>query len=291
MDQRLIKNPLGFWEIKNKPTSDALHQYYAEKYYQEAKGGYEFEYTFDELQYFRTKLEQRLEVIKKYIGYNEGALLDVGCGEGHTLAFFRDLGWSVKGIDFSSAGVHSQNPDCLDLLTTGDIYKLLLEEISANHSYDVIWLQNVLEHVIDPIALLHSLRRIISSGGLAVITVPNDCSFTQIAALEHRHINNKFWIVPPDHLNYFNSESLRNVVESTGFNCVELHGDFPIDWFLFHPGSNYIHDNGVGKAAHKARVQLENMIHQQPIEDVINFWSACGKIGVGRDLTIFLSPR
>jgi 2-polyprenyl-3-methyl-5-hydroxy-6-metoxy-1,4-benzoquinol methylase len=34
-----------------------------------------------------------------------GRLLDVGCGEGCALAFFREHGWSVKGVDFSSAGV------------------------------------------------------------------------------------------------------------------------------------------------------------------------------------------
>lgn len=291
MDHRLIKNPLGFWEIKSKPTPDTLHHYYAKKYYQEAKGGYEFEYNLDELKYFRIKLEQRLAVIQHFIGDSPGTLLDVGCGEGHTLSFFRDLGWSVKGLDFSSAGIQSNNPECMDHLITGDIYQLLIKEISEYHSYDVIWLQNVLEHVIDPIELLHSLRKIISSDGLAVITVPNDCSSTQNAALKNGHIDNKFWIAPPDHLNYFNSDSLRNTVESTGWNCEELQADFPIDWFLFHPGSNYIRDRDVGKSAHQARVQLENMIHQQPIEDVINFWSACGKVGIGRDLTVFLSPK
>ena len=71
---------------------------------------------------------------------------------------------------------------------------------------------------------------------------------------------------------------------------MDVVGDFPIDWFLFHPGSNYIRDKAVGKNAHFARVQIENHIHQQPIKDVIEFWSAAAKIGVGRDLTIFLRP-
>lgn len=56
MDQRLKKHPLGFWEIAAKPILHALQQYYADKYYQEAKGSYELEYDKDELLYFKAKL-------------------------------------------------------------------------------------------------------------------------------------------------------------------------------------------------------------------------------------------
>lgn len=293
MDQRLRKHPLGFWEIAVKPTSQELHQYYADKYYQEAKGSYELEYTKDELLYFRAKLEQRSTVLQHYLSVLSGRakrLLDVGCGEGYALAFFREQGWLVKGIDFSSAGVESKNPSCSDVLVTGDIFALLKAEIVTGETYDVVWLQNVLEHVIDPLDLLRSLRKLVSSGGLAVVTVPNDCSLTQHGALAHQHIDNAFWVAPPDHLTYFDHDSLKNAANETGWECVEILGDFPVDWFLFHPGSNYVRDKSAGKAAHKARVQIENLINERPIEDVLRFWSATAKLGIGRDITAFLRP-
>lgn len=293
MDQRLKKHPLGFWEIAAKPTSQELRQYYADKYYQEAKGSYEREYTKDELLYFRAKLEQRSIVLQHYLSVLSGRpkrLLDVGCGEGYALAFFREQGWLVKGIDFSAAGVESKNPSCSDALVTGDIFALLKAEMATGETYDVVWLQNVLEHVIDPLDLLRSLRTLVFPGGIAVVTVPNDCSITQRAALAHQHIDNAFWVAPPDHLTYFDHESLTNTVNETGWECVEILGDFPVDWFLFHPGSNYVRDKSAGKAAHKARVQIENLIHKQPIEDVLRFWSATAKLGIGRDITAFLRP-
>lgn len=293
MDQRLRKHSLGFWEIAVKPTSQELYQYYADKYYQEAKGSYELEYTKDELLYFRAKLEQRSMVLQHYLSSLSGRpnrLLDVGCGEGYALAFFREQGWSVKGIDFSSAGVESKNPSCSDALVTGDIFALLKAEIAMGETYDVVWLQNVLEHVVDPLDLLRSLRTLVSSGGLAVVTVPNDCSITQHGALAHQHIDNAFWVAPPDHLAYFDHDSLMSTANETGWECVEMLGDFPVDWFLFHPGSNYVRDNSAGKAAHKARVQIENLINERPIEDVLRFWSATAKLGIGRDITAFLRP-
>lgn len=293
MDQRLRKHPLEFWEIACKPTPQELQQYYANKYYQEAKGSYELEYGKDELLYFQAKLEQKYAVLRHSLPQgceSRGRLLDVGCGEGYTLAFFREKGWSVKGVDFSSAGVESKNPGCIDALVTGDIFAQLKAEISASETYDVVWLQNVLEHVLDPLDLLRSLRTLVSPGGLAVVTVPNDCSVTQRGALIHQHIDSAFWVAPPDHLNYFDSDSLANAANETGWDLVEMLGDFPVDWFLFHAGSNYVRNKSAGKEAHKARVQIENLIHEQPIEDVIRFWSATAKLGFGRANTAFLRP-
>lgn len=291
MDRRLIKHALGYWEIADRPTTRELQDYYAGKYYQEGKGSYELAYSKDELSYFRAKLEQRYAVLQRHISFlngNKGRFLDVGCGEGYALAFFRAQGWAVKGIDFSSAGVESKNPDCADALTTGDVFSLLKAEIAAGNTYEVVWLQNVLEHVLDPLDLMRSIRQLVARGGLAVVTVPNDCSVTQRGALDNEHIEDAFWVAPPDHLTYFDHISLENAATETGWDCVEMLGDFPVDWFLFHPGSNYVRDKSLGKAAHLARVQIENLLHQQPMEDVIRFWSAAAKVGVGRDITAFL---
>ncbi len=293
MDRRLKKHPLGFWEIDPKPTPKELQMYYANKYYQEAMGGYEAEYSPEELSHFQAKLEQRHAVLQHHLsqtGGNAGTMLDVGCGEGYALAFFREHGWTVKGFDFSSAGVESKNPGCIDVLKTGDVFEHLEAEIKAGVSYDVVWLQNVLEHVIDPIALLRSLRTLIAPNGIAVVTVPNDCSITQRAAIEHQHIDHAFWVAPPDHLSYFEHNSLIATANETGWASLDVLSDFPVDWFLFHSGSNYVRDKSAGKAAHKARVQIENYIHEQPIEDVLRFWSATAKLGIGRNITAFLRP-
>jgi|LauGreSuBDMM15SN_2_FD.fasta_scaffold15112_2 2-polyprenyl-3-methyl-5-hydroxy-6-metoxy-1,4-benzoquinol methylase len=289
-DLRLKKNTLGYWEISNKPTPGELQEYYAKKYYQECNGSYELDYSEAELKYFNAKLEQRWGVLKKYFiaDDQEKRFLDVGCGEGYALAFFRKLGWGVRGIDFSSAGVQSKNPSCLDALVIGDIFQLLENEIDGNTSYDVIWLQNVLEHVLDPLNLLKLLQKLVAPSGFLVVTVPNDFSITQQTALFKKHIDIPFWVAPPDHLTFFDQSSLKNIANATNWKCEVMLGDFPIDWFLFHPKSNYIRDKLAGKSAHNARVEIENMIHENPLEDVISFWSSAAKLGLGRDITAFL---
>jgi 2-polyprenyl-3-methyl-5-hydroxy-6-metoxy-1,4-benzoquinol methylase len=214
--------------------------------------------------------------------------LDVGCGEGFTLSFFKNLNWEVKGFDFNSHGLEAQNPDCLGYIVTGDIFSLLESEISSNQKYEIIWLQNVLEHVLEPISLLKKLHVLMSPNGITVISVPNDFSTLQQKALEHGHINQKFWVALPDHLSYFNYNSLFKVVEATGWNCLEILADFPIDWFLFNPHTNYIRDKNVGKAAHSTRVELENLIHTQSADKVNIFYAALARLGFGRNLTAFI---
>ena len=295
MNSRLKKNQIGFYELAQKPTNEELKEYYEKKYYQEAKGSYELEYTSEELEFFKVCLEQNEAVINVHCPLLKNSqtktLLDVGCGEGYTMKHFKDQGYSVKGIDFSSAGMESKNPECLDSLIVGDVGELLKEEIDSSNQYDIIWLQNVLEHVLEPIELLKSLRNLVSSEGIAVITVPNDYSNIQKEALERGHIDEEFWVVLPDHLSYFDSKSLINISLKTGWNVNDLLGGFPIDWYLFHPGSNYISNRSVGKDAHFARVQLELLFSKKPIEDVLSFKQSLAKIGSGRDLTIFLTPK
>lgn len=288
--RKLRRNALGYWEVENKPSEKELQDYYARKYYQEAKGSYEHAYTASELRYFRAKIEQRWSVIRRFIA-GPGSLLDVGCGEGYTLAFFRELGWAIRGLDYSSAGIESKNPLCRDALVTGDLFQLIEQEFLSRSKYELIWLQNVLEHVIDPVRLLDALRRIISPGGMLIVTVPNDFSDVQLSALEKGLIDSEFWVALPDHLSYFSRTGLANIGEATGWACVEVLADFPIDWFLYHPGSNYVRNKAAGKPAHAARVELENLINRRPVEDVVNFYSALARIDMGRDLTAFYRPR
>jgi 2-polyprenyl-3-methyl-5-hydroxy-6-metoxy-1,4-benzoquinol methylase len=291
---KIKKNPLGFYEIAKKPTTVELEEYYAKKYYQNALGSYEHAYSDDEYRYFENKLKQHhiaaLNALDVGVDFS-GNFLDVGCGEGFSLNYFKRHGFKTKGLDFSSAGVEKENPGCLDCLTTGDLFELLEQEVKSNIRYDIIWVQNVLEHVLDPVGLMKTLHRLVSKKGIAVITVPNDFSIVQNEALDIGHIKTQFWVSPPDHLTYFNYNSLKNIAKNTGWKVCDLLGDFPVDWYLYHPDSNYVDNPSVGKKAHLARVQLENLFSRStPTLEIIELWRAMAKVGSGRDLTIFISP-
>lgn len=292
IDFRVQRHPLGYLEAANKPDPDALRAYYAERYYQSEQGNYRASYSDLELRYIDNKVHQKAEMVRELCPSLPpgGRMLDVGCGEGFALAYFRKRGWQVGGLDYSAAGMSAMNPSCLDALQTGDLMSLLKARIDAGERYHLVWLTNVLEHVPDPPSLLHQLRRLIGENGVLVVTVPNDFSALQNHLIDHHFIDQPFWIALPDHLAYFDRESLMSVARASGWSCAAMLADFPIDWFLLHSGSNYVRDRSCGPEAHRARMECENLLGMQPVDKVNRFYSAMADVGMGRDITAFLVP-
>lgn len=126
--------------------------------------------------------------------------------------------------------------------------------------------------------------------GIAVVMVTNYCSVTQRTALSKNHIDNAFWVSPPDHLSYFYNDSLVAAVNYMDLEFLEMLAHFPISRVCYRAESNYVRNRSSGKAAYYARVDIENLIHERPINDVIQFWREAAKLGLGKDITAFLRP-
>jgi methionine biosynthesis protein MetW len=98
-------------------------------------------------------------------------LLDVGCGVGTISLELQRRGFRVSGIDFSSVGVKKARAKGIEaLLCDVDASGIPFED----HSFDVIWAGDVLEHLFDPISMLEEVSRILKPGGKALISTPND---------------------------------------------------------------------------------------------------------------------
>lgn len=291
-DSRLKRHELGFLELSEKPSPQSLAAYYEQTYYQNESSSYRKSYSALETEVIGLRIAQRSAQARALLGGDAcGRMLDVGCGEGFVLSHFLSLGWQVAGIDFSRAGVEQMNPGCLPFVQQGDVFQLLETQITAGERYNLVWLGNVLEHVLDPVGLLRSLRQIISSEGLLVITVPNDGNAYHEALLESGDIPDRFWIAIPDHLSYFTAESLKSIASATGWDCLALQGDFPIDFYLAHEGSNYVTDRSRGPAAHKARLRLEYLIGSAGPDTANRFYTSLAEVGLGRNLIAYLRPQ
>lgn len=291
-DARLRRHELGFLEVMDKPAPEELKAYYHQRYYQTEQGNYRSKYGPDELDFLNLKIAQKAAIVGDIRATSTpGNMLDVGCGEGFALAWFKKHGWTVEGIDHSMAGLQSFHPDLLPHLEVGDMLSLLDSRIGQGKRYDLVWLNNVLEHSLDPVGLLNAIGKLVADSGVLVVTVPNDGSEYQEMLLEDGDINDRFWIAIPDHLAYFTYDSLKNIAAATGWECNQIIGDFPIDLFLLHEGSNYVRDQNNGRAAHRARIRAELLIGRQQGNDIRDFYESLAKIGLGRNLTAFFTHK
>ena len=141
-----------------------------------------------------------------------GELLDVGCGNGEFIDRMRALGWSVSGVDPDPKAVsHARSRGLY-------VFNGMVSDIPANKQFDVITLNHVVEHAIDPVDLLgHCRNRLRPGTGRLVMTTPN------LRSLGHRWFKG-FWrgLEVPRHLVLFSMAALRECARRAGLDIQYL---------------------------------------------------------------------
>lgn len=284
----------GVVSVKPMPTREELEAFYADVYFQQPSSAtFNIQYTEEELHQRRLRAELALYALRQ-AGANsgeKGAFLEVGCGEGFFLQAAQDDGYMVKGVDFSDAGLRNFHPHLLDKVEIGDAYRILERLLASEERFRVCAMMNVLEHVIDAEALLRGVSQILTREGIVVVTVPNDFSPVQRKLMDKECIDHEFWFQPPQHLHYFNVDTIEKFAVHCGFEVIDTFADFPIDFFLFHPGSNYVRNAEQGKGVHKARIMLDLLLAERGLAPYHRFCQAVSGCGAGRNVTVLLRPR
>ncbi len=286
----LVTHPDGWRRVADPPTPAALKAFYTGEYFQASHGTYAAGYTQTERAHRALTARTLLFALEKARGAGRGRLLEVGCGEGWLLEAAAGAGYDVRGLDFSDDGLQRFHPHLAGQVSFGDAFENLERLIDGGARFDVVAMEHVLEHVLDPEALVARLPRLIAPGGAVAVTVPNDFSPLQRLARETGVIDRDFWVAPPQHLNYFDAASLRRFLERLGFEIRVAYASFPIDWFLFHPGSNYAATPAAGKDAHRARMSIDLMLAEQGMAPYLALAEALFGCGAGRSLTIVAQP-
>lgn len=204
---------------------------------------------------------------------------------------FYSFGWDVLGIDYSSFGIKKNNPRMEHFFLEGDLIENMKNLHILGKNFNVITLNNLLEHVVDPKYTIELALELLTKEGVLIIEVPNDFSSYQIFLKENNFINKEFWVAYPDHLNYFTKNTLENLLNSLNMSEVFSLSDFPIDFFLSNIQSNYVVDRNKGKDAHKSRIFVDNFLNSESIENTINLYAAMSKIGLGRQIISFFKKN
>ncbi len=108
----------------------------------------------------------------------ETACLDFGAGRGNvTQMNFRGLAGHVAGIDPEPAVL--DNP----FLDAAAIFDVATNRIPhADQTFDLVFADNVLEHVADPVTALLEIRRVLKPGGRFLAKTPNKWHYMPIIA-------------------------------------------------------------------------------------------------------------
>ncbi len=183
------------------PSKQALETHYSK--------GYSFYKTDD------YKAEGKgIAFAKKYLRqYQEGNFLDIGCANGYFLSGVQQgSNLKVFGTDINPEVV-SVVREKLDLdIRTGEI-----EDIGFDSGFfDFIHVQDVLEHVPDPMRFLKECRKILKPDGTLYLSVPNGLSDMQ-GLIKYSTLYDAPAFSGAGHIYFFSPSCLKFMFKDTGF--------------------------------------------------------------------------
>ena len=132
---------------------------------------------------------------------------EIGAGGCYILSKLKEKGFEATAIDPSPVAI--KKGEELGIEVVPEFYPAQF----SDDSYDLIIHYDVLEHVNDPVDFLQNHINDLSPGGLIAFAVPDCSSYIQIGDIS---------MMLHEHLNYFDENSLRNVVECAGFEVLSI---------------------------------------------------------------------
>ena len=195
---------------------------------------------------FRVRYRRALKAapLRALRGLGPGSLLDVGSGRGDLGVVLGERGWKVTGLepsDQACAVAEERGVTSVEgtLTTAAD---------SLPGDYDAVVFQHSLEHVAEPGTDLATAGRLLSAGGLILVSLPNFRSWQS-----RRFRERWFHLDLPRHRTHFSPLGLELLLRRQGFTEIEVDTATSIDGL---PGSLQYRlfgrrrfDHGVGQYA------------------------------------------
>lgn len=150
-------------------------------------------------------------------------VLDYGCGLAGYLCDFHDRGVAISGAEIAAYVVETCRSNGFDVHKVTDFSRIPF----ADGEFDVVYLMQVFEHLRDPHGFMNELARILKSGGMLYLAVPN-------AASIWRKLFGDNWIsgwFAPFHLFHYNRDTLAKLASQHGFDIAKSWSSTPEAWF------------------------------------------------------------
>ena len=289
----VIEDPkYGFLRLDPIPSQEEVEKFYAEEFYSLYNSYFNdssLQIQKEEKDFFDARWEDIYQNCEKQFGKenirNKG-VFDIGFGFAQALIYLKEKGLRVAGVEPSKEGVEYAKSQGVEAYQGG------IEEFSfvADRRFDIVLLMNVLEHLRKPAETLINIRQqLLNNTGLLVIDVPNEFNDLQTVANIEYDLN-EWWVVPPNHINYFSASSLKLLLEKCGYKVVHSEASFPLEIFLLF-GDVYVGDQKLGKECHNKRVNFERLMRKYGKHETLSkFYQSLADLNLGRQVVIYAVP-
>jgi 2-polyprenyl-3-methyl-5-hydroxy-6-metoxy-1,4-benzoquinol methylase len=148
-------------------------------------------------------------------------ILEIGSGFGYFVQYANSIGHRVTGTEVTKEYAEMSSESLNGRIIHVDSGRYTDQFGCA--SFDLIYMEAVFEHVLQPEAILSQIRQLLRPGGVLFLAVPNMESLS--SRLEGKYWA---WAAPPDHLYFYNQSNLSLLLEKHGFSVTE---SFTMDYY------------------------------------------------------------
>jgi 2-polyprenyl-3-methyl-5-hydroxy-6-metoxy-1,4-benzoquinol methylase len=198
-DHHLVRcRVCGFVFSRLAPTAEDYERVY---------GAYN--YSGEDAARTELNIQKERSIVNGLMRYRStGLVLDIAAGAGRFLERFAERGFSCHATEFSE-------PMCQFLEDKGirTFRGGLFPEGAEPGSYDIVVFTEIIEHINNPIPVLHNIHRLLRPGGALYITTPN------FSSLERRLLKSDWGMICwPEHITYWTSRHLHRALRETGYS-------------------------------------------------------------------------
>ncbi len=151
-----------------------------------------------------------IKFVKKHSRLTEGSVLEIGCADGGNVAAFCENGFKASGIDLSHKYIEYGKSKGLDLYCCDAV-----NFFKQDKQFDLIILNQVMEHFTDLRRELETIGKLLSAEGLLFVSVPGVKYLTYGA-----YYADFLQMLQSAHIYNFTETTLRNVMGINGFDCI-----------------------------------------------------------------------
>ncbi len=146
-------------------------------------------------------------------------VLEVGCGSGALTEHIQAMGCKVVGVERRPEAAERARRFCEEVVMGA------VEAVSLDyplHSFDVILLIDVLEHLVDPVKTIYRLRPLLKPEGRILIALPNVAHWSiRFRLMFGRFDYEDSGILDRTHLHFYTLRTARQLVESAGLEILK----------------------------------------------------------------------
>ena len=151
------------------------------------------------------------------------SVLDVGCGIGLNGAAARRLGATVTGIEIVPSSIERAKRVldevlAIDITSDSEVARGL-----GDRRFDLALFADVLEHMVDPLAVLKRMLEHVADEGHVIVSLPNVAAWTvRLGILSGRFEYQQSGILDDTHLRFFTRESAVKLCEDAGLEVLRV---------------------------------------------------------------------